>query len=951
MPPTAARPAASPDGEALPEEKTARVGGAQRRGQAPMTAESTRLRECHRQGAPWYLWGPYLSERQWGTVREDYSENGNAWDYFSHDQARSRTYRWGEDGLLGISDDRQRLCFALALWNGVDPILKERLFGLTNNEGNHGEDVKEYYYYLDSTPTHSYMKALYRYPQSAFPYGPLVHVNRRRTRLDPEYELIDTGAFDNNRYFDVTIQYAKAAPDDLLIVIEAVNRGPAEATLRILPTLWFRNTWSWSEGAAKPELVRAETVDGAPSVIARHSELGEYRLYCADAEDILFTENETNTRDVFGTPNRSPYVKDGIHNAVVGGDLEAVSRQGLGTKCAADYRLTLAAGEATAVRLRLRREREPSGGVAEPSSVSFGASFERLVRCRQEEADEFYTALTPGSLSADQRQVIRQAFAGMLWTKQYYCFDLHRWLEEHGATPLTASRWPKVRNGEWFHLFGDDIVSMPDKWEYPWFAAWDLAFHAASIVLVDPELAKGQLALLFGARYLHPNGQLPAYEWNFSDVSPPVHAWAVWNVYAADMAKHGGSGDVGFLRKLFPYLIGHFTWWANRKDSNGRSVFEGGFLGLDNIGLFERNVPLATGGRVEQADGIPWMAFFAHGMLRIAVELARHDSAYLELADRYFEYTLWLTLAMNRIGDPQVAMWDEEDGFFYDILRLPDGEAAPLKARSATGLLPLCAATVFDAATAERLLGNSAGRFPLAPDPETPAGVHRLEKPGYADRRLLAVVDEERLRRILRRMLDEEEFLSSYGIRSLSRFHLDNPCVVRFGGEDHVIGYLPAEADTAMFGGNTNWRGPIWMPINLLIVGALLDLYRYYGNDFTVECPTGSGTRMTLFEVAREIARRLSSIFLRDGQKRRPVFGGTEKFQTDPHWRDYVLFYECFHGDNGAGIGASHQTGWTGGIGTLLALFGAVNGEAFLNAGCEGGRPARGDPIRLAGER
>jgi hypothetical protein len=902
-----------------------------------MTAESRRLRDCRDLGTPWYRWGPYLSERQWGTVREDYSENGNAWDYFSHDQARSRTYRWGEDGLLGISDDKQRLCFALALWNGVDPILKERLFGLTNNEGNHGEDVKEYYYYLDSTPTHSYMKALYKYPQTAFPYDPLVHENRRRTRLEPEYELIDSGAFDGDRYFDVVVEYAKAAPDDLLIVIHAVNRGAGEATLRILPTLWFRNTWSWSEGAAKPELVRADLGNGVASVVARHSEFEDYRLHCEGTEQIFFTENETNTRRVFGTPNRSPHVKDGIHNFVVGGEAEAVNAEGRGTKCAADYCLALSAGESATLRLRLRREPEPGAADTDPAPAPFGSDFEHIVQRRREEADEFYAALTPGPLSTDERQVFRQALAGLLWTKQYYCFDVRRWLEERGAPPLSATRWPKIRNGEWFHLLGADIVSVPDKWEYPWFAAWNLAFHASAMALVDPALAKGQLALLFGARYQHPSGQLPAYEWNFDDTNPPVHAWAVWNVYHRDRAQRGGNGDVAFLSNAFPHLVANYTWWANRKDSNGSSVFEGGFLALDNIGLFERNVPLSAGGRLERAEGILWMVFFAHGMLRIAAELARYDEAYAAVADCYFGHSLWLTAAMQRIGHSDVGMWDDNDGFFYDVLRLPDGEVVPLKARSMTGLLPLCAATVFDGDAAERPAGDGATNvFGLRSHIESPRGTHPYDKPGYASRRLLAVVDEDRLRRILACMLDEEEFLGAYGIRSLSRYHLNNPCVVQLGDEQFRIGYLPAEADSALFGGNVNWRGPIWMPINLLIVEALLDFYRYYGDDFTVECPTGSGTRMNLFEVAREIARRLASIFLRNEHQCRPVFGGTERLQTDPHWRDYVLFFECFHGDNGSGIGASHQTGWTAGIGALLAMFAAVDGETFLTAGDRG---------------
>ena len=887
-----------------------------------MNEERQRLQQA--KDIAWKNWGPYLSERQWGTVREDYGDSGNSWDYFSHDQARSRAYRWGEDGLGGICDDKQRLCFALALWNGRDPILKERLFGLTNSEGNHGEDVKEYYFYLDSTPTHSYMKYLYKYPQAAFPYDDLVRTNRNRSRDELEYELLDTWAFNEDRYFDVFVEYAKAAPEDVLIRITAHNRGPEAATLHLLPTLWFRNTWRWNEGSATPRL----TAVGAADIGASHAELGEYVLHCEGAPELLFTENDSNNQRLFNSPNETPFVKDGFHERIVIGRRDAVNPAQTGTKSAAWYCLEIAAGQQVQVRLRLS-----SGAAAESDAPPFGSGYDAVFAARTSEADGFYDSITPPALNEDQRRVMRQALAGMLWSKQYYYFDLDRWLEEHQAHPLHGVKRPNVRNRHWFHMINDDIISMPDKWEYPWYAAWDLAFHTIPLNMVDPDFGREQLNLMLSSTYLHPNGQIPAYEWNFGDVNPPVHASATLFSYFT-ARQETGSADITFLKEAFQKLLLNFTWWVNRKDPGGRNVFEGGFLGLDNIGVFDRSSPLPTGGSLEQADGTAWMAFYAQNMLEMAIELALHDAVYEEMVIKFLEHFLWIASSMDRMGEQADELWDDEDGFFYDVLRLPDGSATRLKVRSMVGLLPLCATTVFSPEVLEKLPRVRARiREFLERTPELSANIAPPDKPGVNGRHLLAVVNEEKLRRILTRMLDEERFLSPYGIRSLSKWHQDHPYVFTVRGEEFRVQYLPAESNNGMFGGNSNWRGPVWMPVNLLIVRALLQFYLYYGDGFRIECPTGSGREMNLFQVAQELAARLSAIFLRDESGRRPVFGGSDKFQNDPHFRDHVLFYEYFHGDNGAGLGASHQTGWTGIVAKLIQLFGYLTPELALSGG------------------
>jgi len=895
-----------------------------------MIAENRRLDEARKQNIPWKKWGPYLTERQWGTVREDYSASGDAWGYFTHDQSRSRAYRWGEDGLGGISDDRQLLCFALALWNGQDPILKERLFGLTNSEGNHGEDVKEYYFYLDSTPTHSYMKYLYKYPQAAYPYEDLVRTNTARNRYDLEYELIDTGIFDQDRYFDVFVEYAKESPEEALIQVSVVNRGLEAAILHVLPTLWFRNTWSWFADAPRPVLKQIDGPSGVSVVAASHPELGECYLYCEGTPTLLFTENETNTERVFGVPNPSPYVKDSIHNAIVGGQREAVNPEQVGTKVAAHYALNLGASETRVIRLRLSDASPDSLRTARKLSRQFGDHFQEIFAARLREADEFFDYITPDSLSEDHARVLRQALAGMLWTKQFFYYDVHRWLDERGADPLKTARQRAPRNDQWYHMVSAEIISMPDKWEYPWFAAWDLAFHTIALSMVDPDFAKQQLDLMLRERYLHPSGQIPAYEWNFGDVNPPVHAWATIFAYNVEQQLYG-QGDVDYLKHAFQKLLLNFTWWVNRKDPTGKNVFEGGFLGLDNIGVFDRSAPLPTGGRLEQADGTAWMALFSQNMLQIALELAGHDRVYEDMALKFFEHFLWIAAAMDRMGEQQDEMWDEEDGFFYDLLRLPDGQAMRLKVRSLVGLLPLCASTTIQRHTFENLSAfRERARWFAQFRPELTANIHDVLKPGHADSHLLAILNEQKLRRVLARMLDEDEFLSPYGIRSLSRYHLEHPYIFTIGGMEYRVGYLPAESDTGMFGGNSNWRGPIWSPTNALLIRALLNLYLYYGNDFSVECPTGSGRFMTLHQVAEEIANRLARIFLRDEHGRRPVYGGSQKFQNDPNWRDYLLFYEYFHGDNGAGLGASHQTGWTGLVAKMIQLFGALNADHYL---------------------
>ena len=888
------------------------------------TFEHERL-ELSRTGAqPWKLWGPYLSERQWGTVREDYSDNGDAWSYFSHDQARARAYKWGEDGIAGISDEKQRLCWSLALWNGQDPILKERLFGLTNVEGNHGEDVKEYYFYLDSTPTHSYMKYLYKYPQAAYPYDDLVQRSRQRNRAEMEYELLDTGVFAENRYFDVFVEYAKADATDILLRIEVANRGPDAATLHLLPHLWFRNTWWMAPDAPRPILRAGKPHKNAAVVEAQHPEIGNYWLYCEGAGELLFTENETNKQRLWGQPNEAAYVKDGINDVVVGGVTGAVNPAQTGTKAAAHYTVTVAAGATQTIRLRLTST--PSKGNANPFA-GFDATFAQ----RKQEADDFYAGIIPPSMSADQAAVMRQALAGMLWTKQYYYYDVDRWLDEHQGNPMSGGK-RIVRNRDWYHMINDDIISMPDKWEYPWYAAWDLAFHTIALSMVDLDFSREQLRLMLDYLYLHPNGQIPAYEWNFSDVNPPVHAWATIFNYAVDSELD--ADELAFLKRTFNKLLLNFNWWVNRKDPAGRNLFNGGFLGLDNIGVFDRSAPLPTGGYLEQADGTAWMAFFCLNMLSMSVEIARRDPDYEEFIHKFVEHFLWIAGAMDRVGDNQDEMWDDGDGFFYDVLVLPDGQAQRVKVRSMVGLLPLMAVGIFAGETVEQFPATTQRiRAFREKHPELSENIHDIGKPGVNGRRMLAVVNEEKLRRLLAHMLDEERFLSAFGIRSLSHAHAENPFRVNVHGQEYAVQYLPAESDSGMFGGNSNWRGPVWIPVNTLLVRALLQYYQYYGDDFKVECPTGSGQWMTLYDVAREITGRLAAIFLRGADGTRPVYGGSTTFQEDPHWRDHILFYEYFHGDNGAGLGASHQTGWTGVVARLMQYFALVDAPALLAQG------------------
>jgi hypothetical protein len=898
------------------------------------SAELARLEEARTAKAPWKKWGPYLSERQWGTVREDYSKDGNAWDYFTHDQARSRAYRWGEDGLAGFCDDQQLLCFSLALWNGKDPILKERLFGLTNSEGNHGEDVKEYYFYLDSTPTHSYMKYLYKYPQNAYPYGNLVDTNKRRGRTDMEYELLDTGVFNEDRYWDVFVEYVKQSAEDVLIQITVCNRGPEVATLHVLPTLLFRNTWSWGGTAKKPVMRQTGGKKGSIALSASHEIVGQRYLYCDGNASLLFTENETNNDRIFGKPNAGPYVKDAFHNYLVVGKQDAINPDQQGTKAAADYHVTVGAGAQETIRLRLS-EIEPDK-IGDPFKA-----FSKTVETRQSEADEFYRLITPERLTEDEARVMRQALAGMLWTKQYFGLNVDEWLQEHGIDPLDSTG-SSVRNHEWYHMVNEHVISMPDKWEYPWYAAWDLAFHSIALSTVDVDFAKEQLDLMLQEFFLHPTGQIPAYEWNFSDVNPPVHAWATIFLYRMESALRG-EGDVEFLKRSFSKLMLNFSWWVNRKDRFGRNVFEGGFLGLDNIGVFDRSAPLPTGGYLEQADGTAWMALFGQNMAEIAIELAAYDPFYDDMAVKFADHLLWIAHAMNHTGPG--GMWDEEDGFYYDVLRLPDGTAQRLKVRSMVGLLPICATTVIEPWQRERvprataILSERLRRMPELRESMHPTGIGNR---GQGDRGMAALVSPQRLRRILTRMLDEKEFLSPFGIRALSKYHQDNPYIVQVGGQDYKVGYLPAESDSGMFGGNSNWRGPVWMPVNVLIIRAMLTFYSYYGDDFKIECPTGSGNMMNLFQVGHDIANRLSAIFLRDQSGRRPVYGGTEKFQTDPHWKDHILFYEYFHGDNGAGLGASHQTGWTGLVAKMLELFGRMDEKEYLESG-------KGNPAAILG--
>jgi len=872
-----------------------------------MTQEEIRLQESRERKVHWQRWGPYLSERAWGTVREDYSPYGSAWEYFPHDHARSRAYRWNEDGVGGICDRRQFICFALALWNGRDPILKERLFGLTGNEGNHGEDVKEYYFYLDSTPTHSYMKFLYKYPQAEFPYSRLVEENRRRGRQAFEFELIDTGVFDDNRYFDVVVEYAKATSEDILIRIYATNRGPDPAPLHLLPTIWFRNTWAGGLDVRRP---RMQAVDGA-TIQLQHEYYGLRWLYCEHPTGLLFTNNETNLQRLYGVENTTPYVKDGVNNYIVHGVQDAVNPRKTGTTAAAHYPLLLNPGETLTVRLRFTNV-TPDG--ADP----FDAEFDRVFSTRRREADEFYATVTPEGLSADARNVMRQAFAGLLWSKQFYHYEVDRWLCGDPAEPPPPRERLRGRNHEWTHLYNADVISMPDKWEYPWYAAWDLAFHCIPLALVDSEFAKEQLILLLREWYMHPNGQIPAYEWAFGDVNPPVHAWAAWRVYKIEQ-KRRNAADRKFLERVFHKLLLNFTWWVNRKDAEGRNVFQGGFLGLDNIGVFDRSAPLPTGGHLEQSDGTSWMGMYCLNMLAIALELAREDSAYEDVASKFFEHFVYICEAINDLGGEGISLWDSQDGFYYDVLHPGQGKPFPLKIRSLVGLIPLFAVETLDSTIIDKLPGFKRRMQWFMEN--RPALSDHLETQTAADGRVLrflSLVSRERLRRVLRYMLDEQEFLSPYGVRALSRYHLDHPYTLGVNGAEYRVQYEPAESSTGLFGGNSNWRGPIWFPVNYLLIESLQKFDYYLGETYKVEFPTGSGHKLTLGEVAAEMSRRLSRIFLQGETGRRPVYGGTEKFQHDPHWKDLVLFYEYFHGDNGAGLGAGHQTGWTGLVAKLL---------------------------------
>ncbi len=878
-----------------------------------MSHEELRLQEDRQRKKNWKRWGPFLSERQWGTVREDYSPHGTAWDYLPHDHARSRAYRWGEDGLGGISDRHQFICFALALWNGKDPILKERLFGLTGNEGNHGEDVKEYYYYLDSTPTHSYMKFLYKYPQAEFPYRRLVEENRNRGRQSLEYELIDTGVFDADRYFDIFIEYAKAAPDDILIRIEAINRGPDPAELRLLPTVWFRNTWSWGVDARKPRVIRDETTEVAALKLSQHY-YGDRWLFCEGRPEILVTENETNQVRLFGVENGASRVKDGINDYIVHGVKAAASLSEGGTKAAAHYRHSLAPGESATVRLRLSDN--PRIGAA------LDGDFDRIFAERKKEADEFYATIIPDAVSSDRRNVMRQALGGLLWSKQFYHYDMNRWLKGDLGGPDVPSERLNGRNREWRHLYNADVISMPDKWEYPWYAAWDLAFHCIALALVDSEFAKEQLLLMTREWYMHPNGQLPAYEWAFGDVNPPVHAWAAWRVYKVEM-KRRGEGDRRFLERIFHKLLLNFTWWVNRKDAEGRNVFQGGFLGLDNIGVFDRSAPLPTGGHIEQSDATSWMGMYCLNMLAIALELARENPAYQDVASKFFEHFVYICEAMNNLGDAKIELWDAKDNFYYDVLHHDDGRNFPLKVRSMVGLIPLFAVETLDPTLVDGLPGFKR-RMQWFIENRPALGNHiETESTDDGPRRFLSLVNRHRLKHVLKYMLDESEFLSPYGIRALSRYHRDHPYILAVNGNEHRVDYEPAESSTGLFGGNSNWRGPIWFPVNYLLIESLQKFHFFLGDNFRVECPTGSGNKANLWQVAGEISQRLTRIFERDENGRRPVFGGTEKFQSDVHWRDLIPFHEYFHGDDGAGIGASHQTGWTALVAKLIQQYGA----------------------------
>ena len=887
-----------------------------------MNAEKQRLQENRDRKAYWTRWGCYVAERQWGTVREDYSKDGSAWDYFSHEQSLSRAYRWGEDGIAGICDNHQRLCFALAFWNEQDPIIKEKMFGVTSTQGNHGEDVKEYYFYLDNTPTHSYMKYLYKYPQSEYPYQQLVEENQSRGFQDPEFELLETGIFDEDKYFDIFIEYAKKSDEDILIRVTAHNRGDEEKPLHMLPTLWFRNTWSWYEDAEKPKLKVYAQKDNYSIIEANHPSLGERWLYCNNVgangrSPLLFTENETNNKLLFGTQNASPYVKDGINNYVVNGDRDAVNLDNKGTKFSAHYQLSIPPGESRSIELRLC----DSDSLQNPF-----ADFDELFQQRLQEADEFYHSLTPQEIPEDHRNVQRQAFAGMLWNKQFYYYVVEDWLNGDPTQPNPPEGRKQVRNAEWKHLFNDDIISMPDKWEYPYYCVWDTAFHMIPLAILDPDYAKLQLSRMMREWYMHPNGQIPAYEWNFNDVNPPVVAWAAWQIYTLEQ-KYWDRQDKDFLERIFQKLLLNFTWWVNREDAEGKNIFEGGFLGMDNIGVFDRSSELPTGGKLEQADGTSWMGMYCLGMLKIALELAIDRPPYEDTASKFFEHFLYIADAMNRIGG--ISLWDESEGFYYDAISFPDGSRKPLKVRSLVGLVPLLGVAVLEPETIKKLPGfEKRLQWFIDNRPDLKKNVACMVTEGVEAKRLLALSyattrsdgQKNKLERLLAYMLDESEFMSPHGIRSVSKYHQQHPFTLEANGEEYTVKYEPAESPSGMFGGNSNWRGPIWFPLNYLILEALQNFHQYLGDDFKMEFPTGSGNYKNLYEVAVEIALRMMNIFMRDKSGNRPVFGGQEKFQNDPHWRDYVFFHEYFNGDNGAGLGSSHQTGWTGVVAHMIQL-------------------------------
>ncbi|PYY22122.1 MAG: glucosidase [Acidobacteria bacterium] len=882
-----------------------------------MRKEHERLIEDKNREVYWKRWGPYLSERAWGTVREDYSANGDAWGYFTFDQARSRAYRWNEDGIAGFCDRHQLICFAVAMWNGHDPFLKERLFGLSGQEGNHGEDVKECYFYLDNTPTHSYMKALYKYPQQEFPYPRLIEENRRRTRLDPEFELMDTGIFDDGRYFDVFVEYAKATSEDILIRITAWNRGPETARLHLLPTIWFRNLWSWKDDPEqiKPKLERMADVQGMPLMRVYHPQYGERWLFAEGSPQLLFTENESNLRRLFNAPNRGFYQKDGINDYVVKAQRYRINAEQTGTKASAYYDLEIAPGESAVVKLVFTEN-------INSMQDHFGKAFDEVFHERILDADEFYRDIIPQSMSPEGRNIMRQGFAGMLWSKQFYNYDVRTWLAGDPAQPPPPKERLQGRNHDWSHFYSDDIISMPDKWEYPWFAAWDLAFHCVPLALMDWNFAKDQLTLLCREWYMHPNGQLPAYEWNFSDVNPPVHAWAAHRVYQIER-RMTGKGDFAYLERIFHKLLINFTWWVNRKDTSGNNIFEGGFLGLDNIGAFDRSMKFPSGVFMEQSDGTSWMATYSLSMLMIALDLAMQDPVYEDTAIKFWEHFLYIVNAMNRSIDGE-GIWDEEQGFYYDVLHVSDGEHIPMRIRSIVGLVPLFAVQTLEPGLMQRL-PNFAHRIQwyLEHRPDLTRNIACFHAEGVKERQLLAIVDEKRLRRILQIMLDEKEFLSPYGIRSISQFHRDHPFKLEIGGRESVVDYEPGESTTSLFGGNSNWRGPIWFPVNFLIIEALQRYHHYYGDKLKVECPTGSGNSMNLGQVAAELSDRLAGLFTRNAEGKRPAHGRNPLFQSDPYWKDLVLFYEYFHADTGAGLGASHQTGWTG----LIAKLMQQNGE------------------------